>query len=119
VENSIYVGCVKIYVEFMNDYENFVEYMFRKLGKDIIACVTIECPGFENLKKINVMIPEIHEVGIVLAHASYYKFIELLHNYYVYYIYGQRGINNKLDKLYKESKEKINEYRGMGKNNNK
>jgi hypothetical protein len=42
-------------------FENFVEYMFRKSGKDIITCVGIECPSFEKLKKMNVMIPEIYE----------------------------------------------------------
>jgi hypothetical protein len=35
--------------------------MFRKLGKDIIACVGIYSDCFEELKEMNVMIPEIHE----------------------------------------------------------
>jgi hypothetical protein len=55
------IRCVKIYVEFLSSFENFVEYMFRKLGKDIIVCVGIECCSFEEVKKMNVMIPEIHE----------------------------------------------------------
>jgi hypothetical protein len=32
---------VEIYVEFLSSFENFVEYMFRKLGKDVIAGVGI------------------------------------------------------------------------------
>jgi hypothetical protein len=33
------IGCVEIYVESIKIYDHFVEDMFRKLGKDIIACV--------------------------------------------------------------------------------
>jgi hypothetical protein len=55
------LGCVEIYVNFMSSFDNFVEYIFRKLGKDIIACIGIKYDGFEELKKINVMIPEIHK----------------------------------------------------------
>jgi hypothetical protein len=59
-------------------------------------------------------------VDIILANTSYYKFIKLLQRYDIYYIYGHTGINNKLDKLCEESiEEKINEYRGIEKNNNK
>jgi hypothetical protein len=42
-------------------FENFVEYMFRKLGKDVIAYVGIWCTTFEELKEMNVMIPEVYE----------------------------------------------------------
>jgi hypothetical protein len=35
--------------------------MFRKLGKDVIACLRIYCEWFGELKEMNVMIPEIHE----------------------------------------------------------
>jgi hypothetical protein len=45
----------------MSSFENFIDYMFRKLGKNVIACVGIECPSFEKLKKMNVMIPEIRK----------------------------------------------------------
>jgi hypothetical protein len=40
-KNSVKLGCVEIYVEFMDQSENFVECMFRKLGMDIIAFVGI------------------------------------------------------------------------------
>jgi hypothetical protein len=56
------IGCVQIFVEIKSNFENFVEYMFRKLGKDIIACVGIRCGSFEKLKEMNVMIPEMHEM---------------------------------------------------------
>jgi hypothetical protein len=52
---------VEIYVKISSSFENFVEYMFRKLGKDIIACVVNLLFGFEELKEMNVMIPEIYE----------------------------------------------------------
>jgi hypothetical protein len=35
--------------------------MFRKLGKDMIACVGIHCDCLEELKEMNVMISEIYE----------------------------------------------------------
>jgi hypothetical protein len=55
-------------------------------------------------------------VGIVLGNASDYKLIELLDNYY--YLYIVKDDNYK--EIYEESiKEKINEYRGIEKNNNK
>jgi hypothetical protein len=40
-KNSDKIECVEIYVEFLSLFENFVEYMFRKLGKDVIAYVGI------------------------------------------------------------------------------
>jgi hypothetical protein len=52
---------VEIHVQFLSEFEKFVEYMFRKVGKDIIVYVGVGCPSFEELKKINVMIPEMHE----------------------------------------------------------
>jgi hypothetical protein len=60
-ENSDMVGCVEIYVEFLSTFESFPEFMFRKFGKDIIACVGICWNAFEELKEMNVMIHEIHE----------------------------------------------------------
>jgi hypothetical protein len=60
-KNSDKFGCVEIYMEFSSSFENFIEYMFRKLGKDIISSVGIHCDCFEELKEMNVMIPEIHE----------------------------------------------------------
>jgi hypothetical protein len=55
------VGWVEIYVEFLSSFEYIIKNMFRKLGKDIIACVGRCCNGFEELKEMNVIIPEIHE----------------------------------------------------------
>jgi hypothetical protein len=55
------VGCVEIQVEYGGSFELFVEYMFRILDKDIIKDVGTSCVGFEKLKKMNIMIPEIHE----------------------------------------------------------
>jgi hypothetical protein len=52
---------VEIYVQSGYIYDYFVGDMFRKLGKDIIACVGLYCINFEKLKEMNVMIPEIHE----------------------------------------------------------
>jgi hypothetical protein len=60
-KNSDKIRCVEIYVEISSSFEYFVEYMFRKLGKDIITCVGTKCESFEELKKMNVMIPEMHE----------------------------------------------------------
>jgi hypothetical protein len=39
----------------------FIKYMIRKLGKDIITSVGIKCDNFEKLKEMDCMIPEIHE----------------------------------------------------------
>jgi hypothetical protein len=55
------LGCVDIFVEFLSSFEYFVEYMFRNLGKNIIVCVGTKCDNFDKLKKMNVMIPEIHK----------------------------------------------------------
>jgi hypothetical protein len=52
-------GCIEIYVESIKIYDRFIEDMFRKLGKDIIAYVGLYCINFKKLKKMNVMIPEI------------------------------------------------------------
>jgi hypothetical protein len=60
-KNSDKIGCVEIYVEHLSSFENFVEYTFRKLGKDVITYVGICCGYFEDLKKMNVMIPKIKE----------------------------------------------------------
>jgi hypothetical protein len=95
--------------------------MFKKLGKDIIACVGIHCDCFEKLKKMNVMIPEIHEKmweeenrwgckGVGYAKANDYKFIELLEDYFGLYIFK----NDNYKKMYEKNiEEKINEYKGM------
>jgi hypothetical protein len=122
-ENSDKIGCVEINVEISDHFEYLIEYMFRKLGKDIIACVCTKCDNFEKLKKMNVMIPKIYEkmleeedrrgcTGVVYANVSDYKLIELLEKYDVYYyIYGYDE-NSEIDQMYKESmKQKINEYR--------
>jgi hypothetical protein len=53
------IGCVEIYVKYNDKYDCFIEDMFRKLGKDIIACVGLYYINFKKLKKMNVMIPEI------------------------------------------------------------
>jgi hypothetical protein len=60
-KNSDKIGCVEKYVEFLSSFENFVEYMFRNLGKDVITCVGICCDCFEVLKEMIVMISEIHD----------------------------------------------------------
>jgi hypothetical protein len=68
-------------VEHEGSFELLLEYIFRILRKDVIECVGITCDAFEELKKVNVMIPEIHEKiwteklkygynDIVLANAS-------------------------------------------------
>jgi hypothetical protein len=52
---------VEIYVEKLSSFEDFVEYIFRMLGKEVIAYVGIVCDLFEELKEMNVMISEIKE----------------------------------------------------------
>jgi hypothetical protein len=126
-ENSDKIGCAEIYVDKLGSFDGFVEYMFRKLGKELISCVGINCNGFDELKEMNVMIPEMHEkmweeedkrgcLGVVYAKAEDYKLIELLDYYYIVYI-DEIATDTE---SYKEGiEEKINEYRGIEKNNNK
>jgi hypothetical protein len=95
--------------------------MFRKPKNNIVTCVGIDYNAFKELKKMNVMIPEMHEKmwmekvrwgydDIVFANVSDYKLIELLDDYYILYI-DEPDEDNE---LYKESiEEKINEYRGV------
>jgi hypothetical protein len=115
------IGCVEIYVDKLGSFDNFVEYMFRKLGKDVITCVKICCDAFDELKEMNVMIPEMDEkmweeenrwgrVGVVYATANDYKLIELLDFYYIVYIDEFKKDNES----YKKSiEEKLSEYRGI------
>jgi translation initiation factor IF-1 len=117
-------------VELIDYFDNFVEYMFRILGKGIIECTGNECPDLEELKKMNVMIAEIHEKmwtekyrlrrgDMVYSKTNDYKLIELLDKYDIYYIYGHNG-DSEIDLMFKKSmEEKINEYRGIEENNNK
>jgi hypothetical protein len=60
-KNSDMRWMVEIHAQFLSDFENFVEYMFRMLGKDVIASVGIRICFFEDLKEMNVMIPEVYE----------------------------------------------------------
>jgi hypothetical protein len=118
-------SCAEIYVKYNDKYDCFIEYMFRKLGKDIIACLGLYCINFKKLKEMNVMIPEIHEKmwvekdrwghdGVVYTKASDYKLIQILQNYSNLYTFG--GIEYK--NICKEIIEKkISEYRGV--NNDK
>jgi hypothetical protein len=122
-KNSDSFGCVEIHVLFLSDFENFVENMFRMLGKDVIAFVGIRVGFFEDLKEMNVMIPEVYEkmwiqsdrqdsCTMVCANASDYKLIGLLNKYDMYFRYGYDK-DNEIDQMFKESmKDKINEYRG-------
>jgi hypothetical protein len=123
-KNSDKIGCVEIYVEDLDDFENFVEYMFRKLGKDVIRHIGIHIGYFQDLKEMNIMIPEVHEkmwiemdrqgrCNTVLANATDYKLIGLLNKYDIYFRYGYDK-DNEIDQMFKESmKEKISEYRGI------
>jgi hypothetical protein len=45
---------VEIHIQFLSDFENFVEYMFRMFGKDVIASVGIRVGIFQDLKEMNV-----------------------------------------------------------------
>jgi hypothetical protein len=119
---------VEIHVQFLSDFENFVEYMFRMLGKDVITSVGIHVDYFQDLKEMNVMIPEVYEkmwiqtdrqgsCTMVCANASGYKLIGLLNKYDMHFRYGYNK-DNKIDQMYKESmKDKINEYRGINNEN--
>jgi hypothetical protein len=60
-KNSGMRWVVEIHVQFLSDFEKFVEYMFRNLGKDVFAFIGIPIGFFEDLKEMNVMIPEIYE----------------------------------------------------------
>jgi hypothetical protein len=60
-KNSDTFGFVEINIQFLSDFENFIEDMFRALGKDVIAYVGIRIGFFDDLKEMNVMIPEIYE----------------------------------------------------------
>jgi hypothetical protein len=55
------IGSAVILVERLDSFEPFVEYMFRRPVKDIVRFVGIYYFSFEEMKKMNVMIPEIHE----------------------------------------------------------
>jgi hypothetical protein len=43
----------------MLNFEDLVEHMFRRLEKDVIACVRLDCGIFEDLKKMNVIIRQV------------------------------------------------------------
>jgi hypothetical protein len=115
---------VEIHIQFLSDFEKFVEYMFRMLGKDVITFVGISVGFFEDLKEMNVMIPEVYEkmwvqsdrqgsCTTVCANASDYKLIGLLDKYDVYFRYGYDK-DNEIDQMFKESmQDQINEYRGI------
>jgi hypothetical protein len=122
-KNPDKIGCVEIYVDYLTSFDNFVEYMFRKLRKDTIACVGICCDCFKELKEMNVMIREIHEkmweeenrrgcIGEVYAKANDYNLIKLLDFYYIYYMYEHDEYNESYKKRIASIEEKINEYRG-------
>jgi hypothetical protein len=115
------IGCVEIYVESGNNHNYFIEDMFRKLGKDIIAYVGLYCINFKKLKKMNVMIPEIHEKmweekdkmgheGVVYTNESYYKLIQLLQDYSNLYTHTIGDAEYK-DKSKELIEEKIDKYR--------
>jgi hypothetical protein len=95
-KNSDMLFVVEIHVQFLSDFEKFVEYMFRMLGKDVIAFVGIRIGFFEDLKEMNVMIPEIYEkmwiesdkqgsCTMICAKVSDYKLIRLLDKYDIYF----------------------------------
>jgi hypothetical protein len=50
---------VEIFVEHVNEFKYFVEHMFRVLEKDIITYVGISVGFFDDLKEMEVVIPEI------------------------------------------------------------
>jgi hypothetical protein len=60
-KNSQLNGTVEIFVEQVDSFECFVEYMFRVLGKEVIAYVGICVGFFDDLKNMDVVIPEIKE----------------------------------------------------------
>jgi hypothetical protein len=95
-KNSDTFVCVKIHIQFLSDFEKFVEHIFRMLGKDVFVYVGICIGFFEDLEEMNVMIPEIHEkmwiewgrqgtCTMVCANTSDYKLIGLLDKYDKYF----------------------------------
>jgi hypothetical protein len=56
-KNSDLNGMVEIYIEHLDEFEYFVEHMFKVLGKDVIAYVGIRVGFFDDLKEMNVVIP--------------------------------------------------------------
>jgi hypothetical protein len=45
-KNSDTFGCVEIHIKFLSDFENFVEDIFRVIGKDVIGYVGIRIGYF-------------------------------------------------------------------------
>jgi hypothetical protein len=120
-KNSDMTGMVEIFVEHLDDFDYFVEHMFRKLGKDVIAYVGISIGFFDDLKKMNVMIPEIKEkmwemsekysyYNITLAKANDFKLVELLSDYDILF-----NVEDEYDEeVYTRSiNDKISEYRAI------
>jgi hypothetical protein len=121
-KNSQLNGMVKIFVEQVDAFEHFIEYMFRALGKDVIAYVGICVGFFDDLKEMDVLIPEIKEkmwevpekngrYKITLAKANDYKLIELLNDYDIFFFdeydeYDDEAYTRDINK-------KISEYRGI------
>jgi hypothetical protein len=117
-KNSDFPCVVEIKIQFLSDFEKLVEYMFRNLGKDVFAYVGIYIPFFDDLKEMNVMIPEINEkmweerdrwgcCRIVCTKVNDYKLIGLLDKYDKYFRYGYDK-DNVIDRMFKD---KINDYR--------
>jgi hypothetical protein len=116
---------VEIYVEKIGDFESFVQYIFRKLGKDVIAYIGICIGYFDDLKEMNVMIPEIKEkmwelsqkygrYNIVLAKVNDYKLIELLNDYDMLFFDDDEHDEEVHTKYIND---KISEYRGINNEN--
>jgi hypothetical protein len=118
IKNSDMRWVVEIHIQFLSEFEKFVEYMFRNLGKDVFTFIGIRIGYFEDLKEMNVMIPEIYEkmwiqsdrqgsCTIIYTNVIDYKLIILLDKYDIYFRYGYDK-DNEIDRMFKD---KINEYR--------
>jgi hypothetical protein len=112
---------VEIFVEQVDAFEYFVEHMFRMLEKDVITYVGIIVGFFDDLKEMDVVIPEIkekmldvpHKYGhfkITLANVNNYKLIELLNDYDLLFFdddeHDEEAYTRRIN-------DKISEYRGI------
>jgi hypothetical protein len=60
-KNSDRLGRAELHVEHERSFQYFVENTFRKVGKNIIKDVGVDCEKYKELKEMNVMIPEMYE----------------------------------------------------------
>jgi hypothetical protein len=97
--------------------------MFRAFGNDVITYVGIVIGFFDDLKEMDVMIPEIKEkmwevlekngrYKITLAKVNDYKLIELLNDYDMLFFDDDDDVPNE-EAYTRDINNKFSEYRGI------